>query len=201
MMPFSGVLASRFGCRVVYSIATLVILLGFLCFVAYIMEGSMLDWSGILLTSHSMISSNQAGLGYTVFAVAMTTGRLLGDRIISAFGRSRVFSFSALIASFGFTVVVLGANLTSMMCGFFLIGAGLSNIVPILFTASGQQTVMPSALAVASVSTIGYSGILLGPALIGLLAQVTTLSFAFGIVTILSFSLPLCVRFISFSNK
>ncbi|MBN3494818.1 MFS transporter [Vibrio neptunius] len=178
----------------------IVILLGVLCFVAYIMEGSMLDWSGILLTSNNLITVDHAGLGYTVFACAMTAGRLLGDRIIAAFGRLRVFVISALIASLGFGVIVLGNSLETMIGGFFLIGAGLSNIVPILFTASGQQKVMPSTLAVASVSTIGYSGILLGPALIGFVANATTLGFAFGVVAVLSLSLLICARFIFSAN-
>ncbi|WP_234418384.1 MFS transporter [Dongshaea marina] len=170
----------------------IVILLGILCFVAYIMEGSMLDWSGILLTSHNIIAANHAGFGYTIFACAMTIGRLLGDRIIAKFGRLRVFVCSSLIATAGFAVVVSGAQLTNMLSGFFLIGIGLANIVPILFTASGQQKVMPSALAVASVSTIGYSGILMGPALIGGIAHLTSLKVAFILVALVSLSIPLC---------
>ncbi|PIJ49153.1 MFS transporter [Erwinia sp. OLTSP20] len=169
----------------------IVILLGTLCFIAYIMEGSMLDWSGILLTSQHVIASNHAGFGYIVFACAMTTGRLTGDAIIKSFGRFRVFLVSALIAAIGFLVVVSWANIFSMTIGFFLIGAGLSNIVPILFTAAGRQNTMPGSLAVAAISSMGYSGILLGPALIGGLAHLYGLPGAFFMVCLLSLSLPL----------
>lgn len=152
----------------------------------------MLDWSGILLTNHSDITANFAGVGYTTFALAMTLGRLLGDRLIKSFGRFNVFLISSLIATSGIGVVVGGINLFAMICGFFLIGAGLSNIVPILFSAAGRQTTMPTTLAVAAISSIGYSGILLGPAFIGAIAHQTSLINAFIVIGLLSFSLPLC---------
>ncbi|WP_279052193.1 MFS transporter [Cedecea davisae] len=169
----------------------IVILLGFLCFIAYIMEGAMLDWSGILLTSENHLAAQHAGIGYILFACAMTAGRLSGDRLIKVFGRFRVFLFSSLIATLGYGCAIVGGHLMIMLAGFFLIGCGLSNLVPILFTAAGRQQVMPGALAVAAISSIGYSGILLGPALIGGVAHLYSLVDAFTLVTILSLCLPL----------
>lgn len=170
----------------------IVIVLGTLCFVAYIIEGSMLDWSGILLTNHTNITAHYAGVGYTTFALAMTLGRLLGDWLIESLGRFNVFLVSSLIATAGIGVVVGGVNLFTMVCGFFLIGAGLSNVVPIIFSVAGRQTAMPTTLAVAAISSIGYSGILLGPAFIGAIAHQTSLITAFVVIGLLSFSLPLC---------
>ncbi|WP_118987047.1 MFS transporter [Photorhabdus sp. CRCIA-P01] len=167
----------------------IVILLGFLCFVAYIMEGSMLDWSGILLTSVHNISSHQAGIGYTLFAIAMTSGRFLGDKIIALYGHRRVFISSALLATSGFILIYSASTVIMLGLSFLMIGAGLSNIAPMLFTASGQQKIMPDFLAVAAVSTMGYSGILLGPAIIGGLAQIVTLHGAFACIALLSISL------------
>lgn len=173
-----------------------VILLGALCFVAFIIEGSMLDWSGILLTNHSSITTNFAGIGYTTFASAMTLGRLLGDRIVESFGRFKVFLISSLIATAGLVVVVGWTHIFAMIPGFFLIGAGLSNIVPILFSAAGRQSAMPTTLAVAAIFSIGYSGFLLGPALIGAIAHQFSLTTAFIVVGVLSLSLPLCSHLI-----
>ncbi|PQQ40752.1 MFS transporter [Photorhabdus luminescens] len=179
----------------------IVILLGFLCFVAYIMEGSMLDWSGILLTSVHNISSHQAGIGYTLFAIAMTSGRFMGDKIITLYGHQRVFISSALLATSGF-ILIYSAS-TAMMLGlsFLMIGAGLSNIAPMLFTASGQQKIMPDSLAVAAVSTMGYSGILLGPAIIGGLAHIVTLHGAFACIALLSISLFAGYKLINSSGR
>ncbi|MGV7959628.1 MFS transporter [Photorhabdus tasmaniensis] len=179
----------------------IVILLGFLCFVAYIMEGSMLDWSGILLTSVHNISSHQAGVGYTLFAIAMTSGRFLGDKIIALYGHRRVFISSALLATSGFILIYSASTAIILGLSFLMVGAGLSNIAPMLFTASGQQKIMPDSLAVAAVSTMGYSGILLGPAIIGGLAHVVTLHGAFACVALLSVSLLAGYKFINPSRR
>ncbi|TDB52435.1 MFS transporter [Photorhabdus khanii] len=178
-----------------------VVLLGFLCFVAYIMEGSMLDWSGILLTSVHNISSHQAGIGYTLFAIAMTSGRFLGDKIIALYGHRRVFISSALLATSGFILIYSASTAIILGLSFLMVGAGLSNIAPMLFTASGQQKIMPDSLAVAAVSTMGYSGILLGPAIIGGLAHIVTLHGAFACVALLSVSLLAGYKFINPSGR
>ncbi|PQQ36554.1 MFS transporter [Photorhabdus luminescens] len=179
----------------------IVILLGFLCFVAYIMEGSMLDWSGILLTSVHNISSHQAGIGYTLFAIAMTSGRFLGDKIIALYGHRRVFISSALLATSGFILIYSASTAIMLGLSFLMIGAGLSNIAPMLFTASGQQKIMPDSLAVAAVSTMGYSGILLGPAIIGGLAHIMTLHGAFACIALLSISLLAGYKLINSSGR
>ncbi|PHM74509.1 MFS transporter [Xenorhabdus kozodoii] len=167
----------------------IVILIGSLCFVVYLMEGSMLDWSGILLSSVHNMSSHQAGLGYTLFAMTMTAGRFLGDKIIAVCGYRRVFLSSALLATSGFVLIYLATGPIHLGISFLMIGAGLSNLAPMFFTASGQQKVMPDALAVSAVSTMGYSGILLGPAIIGGLAHQITLHSAFACIALLSLSL------------
>ncbi|WP_323840282.1 MFS transporter [Photorhabdus africana] len=179
----------------------IVILLGFLCFVAYIMEGAMLDWSGILLTSVHNISSHQAGIGYTLFAIAMTSGRFMGDKIIALYGHRRVFISSALLATSGFILIYSASTAIMLGLSFLMIGAGLSNIAPMLFTASGQQKIMPDSLAVAAVSTMGYSGILLGPAIIGGLAHIVTLHGAFACIALLSISLLAGYKLINSSGR
>ncbi|PHM38950.1 hypothetical protein Xmau_03329 [Xenorhabdus mauleonii] len=167
----------------------IVILIGTLCFIVYLMEGSMLDWSGILLSSVHNMDSHQAGFGYTLFAITMTCGRFLGDRIIAAFGYRRVFLGSAILATSGFFLIYLATGMVQLGISFLMIGAGLSNLAPMFFTASGQQKVMPDALAVSAISTMGYSGILLGPAIIGGLAHQVTLHGAFACIAVLSLSL------------
>lgn len=174
----------------------IVILLGILCFIVYIMEGAMLDWSGILLTSENYVAVQNAGIGYILFACAMTAGRMSGDWLIKSFGRFKVFLFGSLIATIGYICSIVGGHLMIVLVGFFLIGCGLSNLAPILFTAAGQQQKMPGFLAVAAVSSIGYSGILFGPALIGGLAHLYSLTDAFILITILSLFLLLFSKII-----
>lgn len=174
----------------------IVILLGILCFIVYIMEGAILDWSGILLNGENYVAVRHAGIGYLIFACAMTGGRMSGDRLIKAFGRFRVFLFGSVIATTGYICFIVGEHLMIMLVGFFLIGCGLSNLAPILFTVAGRQKEMPGPLSVAAISSIGYSGILLGPALIGGIAHFYSLIDAFIVLTTLSLFLSLFSKII-----
>jgi predicted MFS family arabinose efflux permease len=157
----------------------IVILIGALCFIVFLAEGAILDWSALLLTSSTGISPTWGGFGYAVFAIAMTVGRLTGDRVVQRWGSRRVLFWGGLCAAAGFFIAVSTQLPFLVLFGFLLIGAGASNIVPILFTAAGSQKEMPSGLAVSAVSSIGYAGILAGPTMIGFIAHSASLNVAF----------------------
>ncbi len=171
-----------------------VVLLGFLCFVMFMTEGSMLDWGALFLTTERGVSAHQAGLGYAVFSVAMTAGRLTGDRIIATFGRFNVLMYGSLCASLGLVLLTTVDNFWIAGLGFVMIGFGAANLVPIMFSAAGNQTSMPASMAIASVTTLGYAGILAGPALIGFIAQVSSLSIALGCVAAMMLCVAACAR-------
>jgi predicted MFS family arabinose efflux permease len=156
-----------------------VAVIGLLCFACFMAEGAVLDWSALLLTSATGISADQGGLGYAAFAVAMTLGRFSGDKIVARFGRQRVLLAGGLCAAAGFFTAVAAPSPAAALLGFVLIGLGASNIVPILFTAAGNQHDMPPGLAVGAITTLGYAGILAGPALIGFIAHASSLQMAF----------------------
>lgn len=158
-----------------------VILIGLLCFIVFLAEGAILDWSAILLTSGGL-ATDHGGLGYAAFAVAMTIGRLTGDRIVHRWGGRLVLFFGGLCAALGFFTTVLNISPIITLIGFVLIGIGASNIVPVLFTAAGRQHDMSPSLAISAVTTIGYAGILAGPALIGFVAQLSNLQFSFALL-------------------
>ncbi len=171
-----------------------VMFVGFLCFVMFLAEGSVLDWSAVFLTTLPGMNPSQAGMGYALFAIAMTLGRLNGDRIVNSLGRYKVLLIGSLCAAIGIILVISVANSITALIGFMLVGLGASNVVPILFTAAGNQTVMPANLAVASITTIGYIGILAGPAAIGFIAQLSNLSVAFGCVALLLLTVTASAR-------
>ena len=156
-----------------------VLAIGALCFAVFLAEGAMLDWSAVLMTSLHGVSPTRAGLGYSAFAVAMAVGRLSGDRIVRVVSGVRIVAFGGCLAAAGLALAVLAPSGNAALCGFALVGLGTSNIVPVLYTAVGWQTAMPANLAVAAVSTMGFSGILTGPAVIGFVAEVTSLPIAF----------------------
>jgi predicted MFS family arabinose efflux permease len=157
----------------------IVLLLGILCFICFLAEGAMLDWSAVFLTSAHQMPTAYAGLGYAAFAGTMTIGRFLGDRIVHRFGPVTVLSAGGFIAALGFIAATLAPAWELVLLGYALVGIGASNIVPILFTSAGRQRAMPESLALPAVSTLGYAGILAGPAAIGFVAHISSLSVAF----------------------
>lgn len=159
-----------------------VVLIGALCFVVFLAEGAMLDWSALLLVSARGVESSAAGIGYAAFALAMTVGRFNGDRIVQRFGPRRVQAIGGACAAAGFLLAAALPSPLATLLGFVLVGLGCSNIVPILFSAAGQQRAMPAAAAISAISTLGYAGILAGPAAIGAIARASSLPLAFGLL-------------------
>jgi predicted MFS family arabinose efflux permease len=156
-----------------------VIFIGALCFLCFLAEGAMLDWSALLLTDGAGMDAGQSGMGYAAFAIAMTVGRLTGDKVVSALGGKRVLFLGGVCAAAGFFCAVLAPSGAVALAGFVLVGLGASNIVPILFTAAGNQGAMPPGLAIGAITTLGYAGMLAGPALIGFVAHAASLNLAF----------------------
>ncbi|HUA77534.1 MAG TPA: MFS transporter [Acetobacteraceae bacterium] len=163
----------------------IVLLLGILCFVVFLTEGSALDWSAVFLTSVRDVKPAYAGLGYVAFASMMTIGRLTGDTIVKRLGRGKIVVMGGLAAAGGLALIALVPSWKIGILGYALVGAGCANLVPVLYTAIGHQKAMPEHVAVPAVSTLGYAGILAGPAAIGFLAHAASLSVAFLIVAAL----------------
>lgn len=157
----------------------LIILIGIACFIIFMVEGAAMDWSGIYLTQQYGVNAAFAGLAYTFFAIAMTTGRFTGHYLIRYFGEKKLLTYSAICATLGLALVSIAPYWWLVLVGYTLVGTGCSNIVPIMFSRAGRQTVMPSAVALSCVSTMAYTGILVGPAFIGMVSELIGLSTVF----------------------
>ena len=157
----------------------LIILIGIACFIIFMVEGAAMDWSGIYLTQQYGVNTTFAGLAYTFFAIAMTTGRFTGHYLIRYFGEKKLLTYSAICATLGLALVSIAPYWWLVLVGYTLVGTGCSNIVPIMFSRAGRQTVMPSAVALSCVSTMAYTGILVGPAFIGMVSELIGLSTVF----------------------
>lgn len=155
-----------------------VFLLGGLCFIAFLVEGALLDWSAVFLATARDVDKAQAGLGYAFFSLTMAAGRLGGDRIVNRFGERRVLVAGSLLAISGMGIAVMLEHWHFALLGFVLVGAGISNMVPVFCSLAGRQRRMPVGMAIAAMTGIGYLGILLGPALIGAIAHLSNLSLA-----------------------
>ncbi|GFE74566.1 MULTISPECIES: MFS transporter [Novosphingobium] len=170
----------------------IVVLLALLAALTFLTEGAILDWGALLLSGKGLMPTAQAGLGYSVFAIAMTFGRLTGDAVVARLGDRRTMLWGGLLAIAGYVVLLTAPFAAMAFLGFLLIGLGASNTVPVLFRQAGAQTVMPAGLAIASVTTVGYAGILAGPAGVGFLAKAIGLPNAFWILAAMLILVPLC---------
>lgn len=159
-----------------------VLLIGAVCFAVFLAEGTVLDWSAVYLTEVRRVPESLGGLGFTSFAVAMTLLRLTGDKLITRIGAPRAVVGGALVAALGFAIVTLVPVWQLALLGYVLIGAGCANIVPVMFSAVGRQNRMPQSVAVPAITTLGYLGVLAGPAVIGYVAHATSLTQAFMII-------------------
>ena len=164
----------------------IVVFVGITAFIAFLSEGAVMDWSGVYLTVVRGMDLALAGVGFSVFSAAMLTMRFLGDRVVQRIGQRPVAVGGALLTLVGILLIMFAPVDALLYFGFFAIGIGSANIVPIFFSLMGRQNVMPIGTAVSAVSTMGYLGILAGPAAIGFISSATNLQTAFGMLAALS---------------
>lgn len=166
----------------------IVVFIGMVAFVSFLIEGAVMDWGGVFLTSVKHFDMNMAGIGFTVFSAAMLIMRLTGDWAVNRLGGGVVTIGGAVLAGAGFVLLIVAPVAWLLYLGFFIIGIGSANIVPVFYSLMGKQKVMPVNQAVSAVSTLGYLGILMGPAVIGFVANSTSLYVSFGLLGALAFS-------------
>ncbi len=172
----------------------IVLLIAGLTAIVFLVEGAILDWGALLSVGRGLLPTEQAGLGFMLFSVAMAIARLVGDRLVAQIGPLVTLIGGAVVVMAGLALMLLAPVTALALIGFFLVGLGAANMVPVLFSAAGRQTIMPPALALAAVTTTGYAGILIGPALIGFAAQVTSLPVAFWGIAVMMLAFPIAAR-------
>lgn len=189
-------LSSASGSRLFAVPRGLVPLLAMLAAITVLAEGAITDWSALLITTGRPVDLSLGGLGYLIFATAMSIGRFTGDAIVDRFGDFRVMLVGGAVAVAGFVALLCAPAFAVAGVGFGLIGLGAANLVPILFRRAGAQQAMPPGLAVAAITTTGYAGVLLGPAVIGLIADLASLRTAFWLIGGLMLLVPLCAAIV-----
>lgn len=162
-----------------------IVLIGLVCTIAFLVEGSINDWSGVFMTTEKGIDISQSGLGLTLFTASAFLARLPGDSLTMHFGPRRLLALSLPVAFAGFLGILLISGGPLLFASYILIGVGCANTVPIFYSSLGTQKDMPVADAVAAVSTIGYAGILLAPAVLGFIGRAFSLIASFTLVTAL----------------
>ncbi|WP_216825451.1 MFS transporter [Kiloniella sp. EL199] len=160
-----------------------VALVAFSCAVG---EGAMADWSAVFLTSVILVGEGQAALGYTVFSITMVAMRFAGDRLIIRFGPVNILRFCGMAALIGSSITATSTSLFMTYLGLALMGMGYSIVFPLVFSRAANSKQLSPGVAIASVATFSYGGLLLGPPLIGFIAEISSLRFAFGLFVLLA---------------
>lgn len=171
-----------------------VLLLGLIGFCCMICEGSMADWSGIYFQNIVHSPEKFITLGYVCFMATMATGRFLGDWMITKFGVKRILQFSGILIALGLATMISFPSLITAITGCLLVGVGVSCVVPMVYGLAGKSKTMSPEFALAAVSTISFLGFLLGPPVIGFIAQLSNLRWSFSLIALLGFGTTLLAR-------
>lgn len=158
------------------------LLVGLVAMGSAIGEGGMADWGAIFLMHTTGANEAAAALGYTVFSIAMVTVRFAGNGVVTRLGPVVTARMAGSSAFTGALLAVVVATYPVAMVGFVLMGIGYALVIPLAFSRAANDPMMTPGRAIASVSTLGYGGILMGPPLIGFVAEATSVRFAFGVI-------------------
>lgn len=160
-------------------------LLGLICFCVALSEGAMADWSSLYYREVLKDGNKVSTTGYTAFTFAMALGRFAGDRLIMSFGYKKILMLNGLLVAMGLSLALVLPLPVAVIAGYAMVGLGVSSVIPIVYMVAGKSKTMAPAAALAAVSTIGFTGFLFGPPVIGFIANVTGLRVALSLVAIL----------------
>ena len=156
-----------------------VTVLAMICAVIFLTEGAMLDWSAIYLRDNAGVAQEASAFGYTLFVIAMALSRLVGDRLTTKLGARNVITAGVVIILATLIVLVFIPHPLPAFAALFVMGLGMANLAPVLISAASRASEADSVKAITAVTTVGYGGLLAGPALIGAISSAISLEGAF----------------------
>lgn len=146
-------------------------LIGLLALFCMVPEGAVMDWAAIYLGQELDADAFRSGLGFAVFAGSMAAMRFSGDALRNRLGAVKTLKISGLVGACGLLVAAFAPSVPLALAGFALAGLGVANLAPVMYSAAGNHPGLPSGVAIAAVTTVGYAGILVAPAVIGVIAE------------------------------
>jgi fucose permease len=182
-----GVLASM-------GLITEVALLGVLAALGLVAEGAMYDWSVLFMQQERASDASTAALAYASFSGAMAAGRFAGDWVRARTSPTPLMRVSGVLAAAGMALALAVPSPVVALTGFALVGLGLSNVVPVLFSAASQVPGVSPAHGIAAVSGVGYLGMMAGPPLIGLVAEHSSLTAGLVVVVVFAVFMALSAK-------
>jgi len=156
--------------------------LGVIGFCSMATEGAMFDWSGVYFKDIVKAPHALVPLGYASFMIMMASGRFIGDRLIARLGRKRVLQVSGVLISTGMFIAVIFPYIVTAVLAFMLVGLGVATVVPTVYSVAGRNTKVSPGIALAMVSSVSYLGFLMGPPLIGYIAELASLRYSYAVI-------------------
>jgi MFS family permease len=173
----------------------LLLRIGLISFLGMMAEGCMFDWSGVYFKKIVEAEPQYVSLGYVCFMGAMASGRFVTDKASNRFGKVPVLQVSGLLIFLGLLLSVIFPNLFTAAIGFLMVGAGVASIVPVSYGIAGRSKLYSPSVALALVSTISFFGFLVGPPLIGFVAELFDLKVSFALIGINGLGILLLTTF------
>ncbi|SCY22650.1 MFS transporter [Flavobacterium caeni] len=167
--------------------------LGVIGFCVMASEGVMFDWSGVYFKEIIHAPGALVIVGYTSFMIMMALGRFVGDGITHKFGRKKVLQISGVMISVGLFTAVLLPKLIVATLAFMLVGLGVSTVVPTIYSVAGKSQTVPAGEALTIVSSVSFLGFLLGPPVIGYVAEMFSLRVSFALIGVFGFLIAILV--------
>jgi MFS family permease len=153
----------------------------------------MFDWSGVYIAKVVAAPPALVPLGFFAFMGAMALGRFLADKVANRYGKIWVLRMSGVLIFFGLCIAVLLPNLGFVLLGFMLVGFGTASVVPLSYSIVGRSKTYPPGIARAMVSSISFFGFLLGPPLIGFIAELFNLKVSFALISFTGLAIAILV--------
>jgi MFS family permease len=162
----------------------LLLRIGLIAFLGMMCEGCMFDWSGVYFKKIVKAEPSYVALGYVAFMGAMASGRFVTDKVVSRFGKVAVLQVSGFLIFLGLSLSVIIPTVFVSAFGFLLVGLGVASIIPVSYSIAGRSKLYSPSVALALVSTISFFGFLIGPPLIGFVAELFSLPLSFAMIAI-----------------
>jgi fucose permease len=159
---------------------------GAIGFCALVCEGATADWSAVYVRESLESSAGVAALAFAAFSATMTIGRLLGDRLTTAWGAEALVRRGGLLSAAALAAALLIGHPIAAIAGFALLGVGIATMVPVVFRAASEVDGVTPGVGIAAASTMGYFGFLVAPPIIGGAAELTSLPVALGLLVLLN---------------
>lgn len=158
------------------------LVLGLIAFCSMLIEGTMFDWTGVYFKNIVQAPPQWVGMGYVAFMISMAAMRFVADKMTLVYGVKTIIMVSGMLSFIGLSLVILFPVIITSLVGFLIVGVGVSSVIPLVFAAAGNTTKMAPSAALASVSSMGFFGFLIGPPMVGFMAEAFGLQFSFAVI-------------------